>query len=258
MRKTFITLTLLVGCIFASQHAIAQTDSENSAREAFASTTKENSTITYPEKRKVGFGLRGSVNFASLGGNFDNIGGGIYDTGSKAGFSGGFIIDIPLTNNLYLQPGTFLSLKGFTAEAKAYVNAVNYKEKTTASSLYFQEQILLSPRIDLDKKYNIQLQINAGLYLAVGVSGTIKVEEYENGYKSPSTEADYFDDGGFKAFDAGLVLGTAVTFDNFYIGMQYEIGLVNTAEKQWTAALPAGKDPNFTNRNLSVGIGINF
>ena len=107
---------------------------------------------------------------------------------------------------------------------------------------------------------NVKWHINAGPYVAVGVGGKVKWEETYDGdtdkgdYKAFGTADEDSDQekGGLKRFDAGLSFGTGVSINKFYVGLTYDLGLVNAADKD------AWKDYKMRNRNFSIGVGYNF
>lgn len=141
---------------------------------------------------------------------------------------------------------------------------------------YLQLPILASYRFTLTD--NIKLHINAGPYVAVGLGGKMKFEadgekydikafgtskggDYDDEWDYYASgwddEDDYYDEegsekGGLKRFDAGLTLGAGVSVNKFYIGLSYDLGLANIAEKkEWP-------DMKIRNRNFSIGVGYNF
>ena len=107
---------------------------------------------------------------------------------------------------------------------------------------------------------NVKWHINAGPYVAVGVGGKVKWEVTDDGdtdkgdYKAFGTADEDSDQekGGLKRFDAGLSFGTGVSINKFYVGLTYDLGLVNAADKD------AWKDYKMRNRNFSIGIGYTF
>ena len=92
---------------------------------------------------------------------------------------------------------------------------------------------------------DISIEPFLGGYLACGVGG--KIKDYENREAYSSFGNEYYDN--FSRFDAGVKLGCGLSFDIFYLGASYDIGLANV-----------GKD-NFQDTNtgcFNIDFGINF
>ena len=64
------------------------------------------------------------------------------------------------------------------------------------------------------------------------------MKKYDMDMFGVADEDDKDSKGGFKRFDFGLGVGLGYTFHKVYLGMNYQFGLVNIADKeQWGQSL---------------------
>ena len=135
-------------------------------------------------------------------------------------FHVGISMDIPFSDNFYLNTALLYSGKGY-----------KYDKVEKASAQYIDLPVQLSLRFgDIDET---QFQVNAGPYVAMGLSGTIKSE---NGNK----EQKFFD--YYKSFDYGIVAGIGLTFStHYYVGANFQLGLAD-----------------YRNRSIGISLGYNF
>jgi len=220
--------------------------------------------------QKVKFGVKGGMNLSTLGSDMkDNLKD--YEGLSqktRIGFHIGAFADVELMENFYIQPGLFYSSKGLKAKDGGDEMKVNLN--------YLEIPILASYRIAISDK--IKWHINAGPYLAYGLGGKIKTK-YDDGWDDDDWDdyysvrggdwddeddywGDYEDDdddikafdekgGDLKRFDFGLSLGTGIEFNAFYVGLKYDLGLVNIAGKSWDKT-------KIKNSNFAVSVGYTF
>lgn len=164
-----------------------------------------------PENRLT-WGVRAGMNISSLGGDAK--------TDSKIGFKAGVSADINIVNSFAISTGLFYSMQGF--EPKGGGDGV-----TTG---YLNLPIYASYRLNFAEES--QLQINFGPYLAYGLHGS----------------DDFFD--GYKRFDMGLGVGAGYTLKRWFLGVDYQFGLMNIYD---------GKgDASVKNSNFSITLGYNF
>ena len=163
----------------------------------------------------VAFGIRAGANLA-----WTQFSDGYDDVGMAPSIHVGVSLDIPFSDNFYLNTALLYSGKGY-----------KYDKVEKASAQYIDLPVQLSLRFgDIDET---QFQVNAGPYVAMGLSGTIKSE---NGNK----EQRFFD--YYKSFDYGIVAGIGLTFSShYYVGANLQLG---TAD--------------YRNRNISISLGYNF
>lgn len=208
----------------------------------------------------VGFGVRAGLNVSAISGQYSSSES--LDLKARAGFQVGGVADIQIFNGFYVQPGLFLTTRG--ARYKDSYVEDDYKEeyKESYRPLYLQVPVLASFRIDVSP--SVGLQVNVGPYFAVGLGGKVKeiytetdggqtdTEKYD--YPFFGKSSDDKDRFGAKRFDMGLSFGAGVTIlSHYYIGLQYDLGLVNMVHKtEW------GKDTKMHNGNFAVHVGYNF
>lgn len=222
--------------------------------------------ISMANAQKVNFGVRAGMNVANAGGDFKDkeYVGEDTDFKSKIGFHVGVIADIELSKSFYLQPGLYFTTKGLKSEYKE--EGYDYSEKTNYNLNYLELPILASYRFDIAD--NIKWHINAGPYFALGVGGKVKVTEIDEGDKTEykydafgvADEDSDEEKGGLKRFDAGLSFGTGISLNKIYIGIKYDLGLVNIADKKvWGGYGDDGnKNLKIKNRNFAVSVGYTF
>ena len=169
-------------------------------------------------KMPLQFGLRAGYNMASA--NFKEG-----TTSSASGFHVGVSMDVKLLKDFYLSTGLLYSAKGYSYEGKY--------SKEKGNPQYIDIPIMVSVRIPMG--LSTQLQLGAGPYAALCVSGKVKDELY-NAYDESFSSA-------YKGFDYGLQLGAGVIISHhFYIGAGYQFGM----------------ESSYPNKNLYIGLGYNF
>lgn len=225
-------------------------------------------TIGGVNAQSVSIGVRAGLNVANAGGDFkDNkYYGEDTDFKSKVGFHVGVIADIELSKSFYLQPGLYFSTKGLKAEDKG--NSAEYSEELNYNLNYLELPILASYRFNISD--NVKWHINAGPYFALGVGGKLKTTVTEDGekteYKTDAFGIEKEDaeesKGGLKRFDAGLSFGTGISISKIYIGIKYDLGLANIADKKSEMWSGFGEDENkalkVRNRNFAISVGYTF
>ena len=176
----------------------------------------------------VRFGIRGGLTFASHTGDVKDESG----YGSKMGYKLGAILDVPMTPQVYFQPGLYYSIK------KTKYTEFNYIEVPFLLSYRIGVNNLLK-QVSSASKFNkpIQAQINLGPYVAVA-------------YDMESKEGAHLNRPDF-----GIQAGLGVLIeDHIYVGASYDFGLYNVVEawESWS------KFEDSQMRNLSISIGYNF
>ncbi len=162
--------------------------------------------------QRLTWGVRAGMNLSSVGGDFK--------TDSKIGFKAGVSADIAIVQSFYVSTGLYYSMQGY--EPKGGGDGV------TAG--YLNLPIYASYRLNFAEAS--QLQINFGPYLAYGLHG----------------DDHYFD--GCKRFDMGLGVGAGYTLKRWYLGVDYQFGLMNIYDGEGNASMK--------NNNFSITLGYNF
>lgn len=196
-----------------------------SAQSSFFSSEKSDKPIS--------FGVR-------VGGNISTITGDVEGAKSRFGFNAGVSMDVPFLKSLYLETGLYLTQKGCKFEFEEEIGDEeigNYVEveKWKANPLYIEIPVLASYRYDFND--DIQLRVNAGPYIAYGISGKDGDDKFFSG--------DY----AHKRFDMGLQVGTGISVSKFYVGCAYEFGLTKVNKEG---------DGSVKNGNFMFNAGYNF
>ncbi len=140
----------------------------------------------------------------------------------------------------YFETGLNFISKGY--EIKGYDNSV-----TTFN--YLQLPVAINYHIYAGKKCTVAPSF--GLYYALGVGGKRRIKDIES---------SVFTDGSTSRHDFGLSCGLSAAIDRFYLGISYEMGLINIDK----ADMVYGENSNMLgykniqNRNILVKAGINF
>lgn len=222
MKKVFFMLVCAVVALSAS----AQRASSSSS--SFFSTESSDQPVT--------FGIRAGVNFANVTGDD------LRKQSSHTGFHAGVVVDIPLMESLYIQPGFFYTVKGFEWE--------RYHIARKASPAYLEIPILASYRYPISD--DVQLQINFGPYLAYGIGGKVKTTDHDN--NDMEGEYNYFD-AEIHKFDMGLQIGVGVTIaKHYYVGIGYEFGLTKINKDDYDY----DEVESIKNKNFFISVGYNF
>lgn len=208
---------------------------------------------------KTTFGIRAGVSISSIRGQTSNEPDDKLDLQSRLGFNAGVIMDIPITNGFYIQPGLLFTTKG--AKDKRSDEFGTSEVKYNAS--YLEVPVLASFRFNASK--SVQIQANVGPYFALGIGGKCKSSftSLENSAYNETDEMPIFGKStdetptfGMKRFDLGLAFGVGVTISkHYYIGVQYDLGLMNLAikdQQNW------GDQTKINSGNLMIQVGYNF
>ena len=176
---------------------------------------------------------------------------------SRFNFNVGVNVDYSIMESFGIQTGLYFTTKGAKQDNEySYYDKYHYtiSETTKYNPMYLQIPVLASYRYYIND--NLSWEFNAGPYFAFGIGGKIKKEgavTATDGYNSATVpyeeeEADFFNDGT-NSFDMGIALGTGLTYNKFYFGIQYEIGMTNIYDSS---------DYSVKNSNFAFNIGYNF
>ena len=183
------------------------------------------------------WGIRTGMNVSTVSEKVDE--GADPDYKSLIGFRFGVIGDLGITEKFYVQPGLYFTSLGAKQEV--------YDKDATVRLNYLQLPILASLRIALSDK--LKLHLNAGPYVAYGISGKQKYD----GVKINAFGTDD-EEGGLKRFDAGLSFGAGIEVNKAYFGFGYDLGLTNILDDEvWYT-----DEVKSRNRNFFITVGVNF
>lgn len=213
MKKILLSLAC-VASVF-SMSAQRASDSEST----FFSSEK-------PEKL-IHLGVRAGLNISNITDS---------DMDSKCGFVGGLSADFAIMESLYINSGLFFQMSGCKLDEDGY--------KVTVSPMYIKLPVMASYRYNFNE--SLQWQLNFGPYFAFGVGGKVKTE-----YEGEDYKVDFFGDDedqfGGKRFDMGLGVGTGITWNKIFFGIEYDFGMTKVV-----------KDAKGKNSNFSISLGYNF
>ncbi len=213
--------------------------------------------------KTIHVGARLGMNVSAIRGLQDQLN--PYDVGAEVSYNLGVVVDVPVMRFLSVQPGLYLTTKGFGGE---YTNDEPYNRQDIIISgmgIYLEVPVLAVGKFPVAK--NFTLRPNIGPYFAYGIGGNVKKEVTSTlviGEFTKETETDYFgyskdaqtweDRGmGMKRFDCGISFGFGANIWKFYTGFQCEVGLINIADPDsW------GSDASFKTGCFSFNLGYNF
>ena len=174
------------------------------------------------DENSVYYGIRLGVNFAGIGGDFnDNL-------GTKVGMNLGGVIGLRLSQStpVFLESGLYYSERG----------AKDGKDK--ASLTYLELPVLIKYGIQTGGDFVVLPYI--GPYFSYGIAGKTKIKEA--GINDSSYEF-------FKHGDMGFKLGCGAEYNKLYVELGYQFGVTNIC-----------KDDNLSSHSnaLFVNFGVNF
>jgi hypothetical protein len=157
---------------------------------------------------QVKFGAKVGLNLSTMTLKNSGI---AMDPKALVGFHVGVISEIPLTENFVLQPALLYSSKG---SKYSFVG-----EEVSISPGFIELPVNAAYKFDIG---NMKFFLNAGPYFAYGISGKIK-----SGGSSESIKFGSDDNADMKPFDVGVNFGAGLEITNFFISLNYELGLTN-------------------------------
>lgn len=212
-------------------------------------------SVAQEQTESVSFGVRVGYNVSSL----------LYsgptlhknDLSPKNGYHVGVVVDIKSSNkNFYFQPGLYFTKRGADYRCNA---GIGYEYSLDLN--YLQLPISVSYRPKVGK--NVKLDINIAPYIAYSITGNMSGTEGDtrfsfNAFGKSTTNIDDYTEvrGDLSRVDCGFRFGIGACVRRFYIGLQYELGIVNLAEsgegRIWA------EDDRLLNGAFSLTLGYNF
>lgn len=131
----------------------------------------------------------------------------------RLGFNVGLMVKIGMNDNLALQPGLFVSQKGY-----------KYNEsdvKSNISLIYLDLPVTAKYMFDLGKA---SPYLEAGPYMSIGLKGKSK---FEIDGESESVDIKFGKEEDLKLIDAGIRFGAGLEISSVQIGLFYDLGLAN-------------------------------
>jgi hypothetical protein len=176
------------------------------------------------------FGIKGGLNMSTMTFKMMGI---TVDPKSLMGFHFGAIAEMPLSGNLFVQPGIFYSSKGSKFEVGT--------EKFQANPTFIDIPINLLYKLDLG---SARLVVNAGPYLAYGISGD---QDFSTGTKEAIKWGSNAETDMMKPMDYGLNFGAGVELSSIIISVNYGLGLSNLSPES-----------SVTFKNKVIGISVAY
>lgn len=189
-------------------------------------------TLSAAAQSRVSFGVRAGMNI-----DYQlYINEGITTLPDKQlGFHVGAVSDIRLFADLYFEPGLMFSTKGSSTTHTGF--GVSHER------LYYLEMPLLFSYFFTVVPDVMGVSLNVGPLMALGLWG--QSVDFDGG------KTNAFSSSGHKRFDTGIRIGGALEFHQVYLGLGYDVGMRNIAQKN---------NPNgsIKNRNIMISAGYNF
>lgn len=172
-----------------------------------------------------------------------------YATGPNTSFvvggKAGLIAEIGITNNIYLQPGAFYTMKGYTITFSDY-DGINYDGKLKANYIEIPINVLYKTGTPETGRFFAGI----GPYMAYALSGDISLDASGFGFRANYSESLAIGTTGtdmVKPLDIGanLSLGYELPLGVFFRA-QLSHGLYNTSpqtgvvQKNWGTSITAG------------------
>ena len=189
------------------------------------------------------------------------------ETDYRIGGHIGLILDIKIADFFYLEPGLYFTTRGgkeveeisllypsSTGSSRMDINA-----GLTVKTSYLQLPVLASFRLPVTEK--IRCHLDVGPYVAYGVYGKIKDikaninamgQQISNAEIGLQSEMDFFGDDAARRFDAGLCFGIGIDVKKVFIGLNYDLGLLNMV------ADSDNRDDGFSTKNSNIGVRVGF
>ena len=174
---------------------------------------------------QVQLGIRAGVNSATL--KFNNPSQNATQQ-ARIDFQGGFLLDVPLTRSLSLQPALLISTKGTRINTVA-IDSSRTPAATpitnTIKLLYVELPVLALYRFTISP--SLRLYGGAGPYLGMGIGGRLTstfvlIGEHEARFGSGGVGSNTF-----RRFDYGLSGAAGLEWHRLLLGVSYEYGLVD-------------------------------
>ena len=189
-------------------------------------------------------GARVGMNVANIGGDYD-------DGDAKLGLKAGIVATFPLADNIYLEPGLYFSPKG--SKGESIDGGVTYKSFCNLNYV----EIPINGVYKYEINSNLTVRGHVGPYFAFGILGKSKVKI--DGKVDKDSKVKNFNDGHNKAgrpnkdyskFDFGFDFGAGIEFSVCYLGVQYDLGVIDFNRNR--------SDNKMRNGVFSVDFGVNF
>jgi len=155
-------------------------------------------TVSAQEDSKIT--LRAGVGLSSVVGSDA-------DTKTIFAYKVGASYDLGLSENFFIIPGVEFVTKGYKSDVV----------DGNISMSYLQIPVFAAYKLPISD--NMKIALKAGPYIGYGIFGS-DIKWYGGG-----TTNVFDSDGGYDRFDAGVIIGASLDFDQYTIGAEYSRGL---------------------------------
>ncbi len=191
-----------------------------------------------PDKT-VTIGPRLGLNISTVGGS------GVDGVDPKAGLFVGGEVDFNIVRSFSINTGLFFTGKGCKTSVTAGVDDMLFDVDERVTANFLQLPIYASYRLNFTE--DTQLQVFFGPYFECGVYGKYTVQLSDAGWENDTSTDIFNDELGFHRFQVGIGAGVAVTWSNFYLGVQGQFGATEIA-----------KDADARWNTCTIALGYNF
>ena len=197
------------------------------------------------------FGVKAGITISGIQGDASNslnqlvdLTNGYLKTADRTGFYLGVNADIPIAENLSIEPGIYYSQKGYDLKGDFGIKGIEFLGASAKASLitqYIDLPVLLKGNFG-------GLLIFAGPQVSYLAKADLKITAGLLGIKLLNKSIDA--SGQFNPWDAAITGGIGYQFNNgMNITASYDYGLMK---------VDANQSVNAYNRAFKVGIGVNF
>lgn len=222
----------------------------------------------FAQSSPLSIGVRLGANMSAQGVNLDEMFANVCESNIrwKGGWQAGVVVDLNMSNKVTLQPGFFYKKSSYDYFMAIIDNDGKMMRLANGDASYsmYQIPIMVQYKIGLSV---LEWQVEAGPYVAFGVSGDNKLESTTidvsgNGVYTTSYKygIGFYDDSdgliaGCNKFDWGLRFGTGIkVLGKYYIGIHYNAGVRNVAKGHSEFK----KKPSIRNKSVDFSFGYNF
>ncbi len=200
-------------------------------------------TFAFSAKAQVEFGIKAGANFNNISQDFKDSDWEV-DTKIKPAFHFGVTADVPFSDNFSFQPGLLYTSKGYSYDMDALLIDIIGEDLDGAEIDGFSRASFNYVEVPLNFAFKANgLQIFAGPYLAMGLSGILKYDYsitymgFSESDKDEMKMKPFFgevkdadldeDEDAFSALDYGVNAGIGYRFGPVLIQGGYSFGLGN-------------------------------
>ena len=223
-------------------------------------------------KQKIAFGMEIGLNLANQ--NWGKNVGSLLDSASNGAVTNvsnnktlvgarlGCIIDIPFTNNLYLQPGIFYAMNGTKISATANGQDANGNPASVNENVAFHVNTIEVP-VNVLYKFGVpgtgRFFIGAGPFVGYNFGGHIKASGSANGNTASANEKLHFGNDANNDAEKNIDYGVGVNLgyemaNGLLFRLRYQLGLANLAVE----SSGAGNLSSIKSSSFGVNVGYLF